>query len=110
MVPPAIGPLPVGQGWGDEPAVAARGAGGPVEVAQQADFSAVVHHLTVDVQDQDGSRAIPSGTDKEGRPQQQIDREQLRPLQPGAFAVVDEQIDRKSTRLNSSHVSISYAV
>jgi hypothetical protein len=34
--------------------VSAPGAGSAVEVAQQADLSAVVHHLTVDVQDQTG--------------------------------------------------------
>src|SRR5699024_9925415 len=31
-------------------------------------------------------------------------------LQPGPWSNINEKIDRKSTRLNSSHVSISYAV
>src|SRR5207249_6896114 len=35
---------------------------------------------------------------------------QLRHLEPAAVAVLTRDLDRKSTRLNSSHVSISYAV
>ena len=36
--------------------MAGRSAGSAVEVAEQADFTAVVHDLTVDVQDQAGHR------------------------------------------------------
>src|SRR3712207_8412634 len=34
----------------------------------------------------------------------------LEPVVRGAFAVIDPSGDRKSTRLNSSHANISYAV
>src|SRR3712207_8051496 len=48
--------------------------------------------------------------DREGRP---LTREDGSPLGTGASCtpeVVSPQIDRKSTRLNSSHANISYAV
>src|SRR5699024_11264362 len=39
-----------------------------------------------------------------------VGAEQIREIDPGELLTIDERGDRKSTRLNSSHVSISYAV
>src|SRR3712207_8966764 len=39
-----------------------------------------------------------------------VDADRLRGLVPGRRHVVQDRLDRKSTRLNSSHANISYAV
>src|SRR3712207_8385358 len=52
--------------------------------------------------------------DEPGREADRLDRVQRTGLLAlaarGAHGVVDERLDRKSTRLNSSHANISYAV
>src|SRR5204863_9971541 len=50
-------------------------------------------------------RSVPGGPLLEGATLLRLVGERLRPVAVGA-----EQLDRKSTRLNSSHVEISYAV
>src|SRR3712207_8320859 len=44
------------------------------------------------------------------RPGERGDRERPEPIDDHALHPVDDQTDRKSTRLNSSHANISYAV
>src|SRR3712207_7604718 len=55
-------------------------------------------------EDEDGEKVLSDDVEREERPRQDVVEAELRE------DALDQDLDRKSTRLNSSHANISYAV